>query len=84
MTHRLVTEKGAWMIDTPHHMNKQSLPAALRRAPGAGPLRLLLAFGASLALGGLGDSLAWQWLENPWPFFDLLCPPARAGGRATD
>jgi hypothetical protein len=36
---------------------------------------LLLAFGAGLLLGCLGNFLAWQWLENPWPFFGWLCPP---------
>jgi hypothetical protein len=66
------------MIDTPHPMNKQSLPAAPRprwRALGTGPVFLLMAFGAGLLLGSLSNYWVWQWLENPWPFFGLLCPP---------
>jgi hypothetical protein len=37
-------------------------------------LHLLVAIGAGLLLGALGDKLAWNRLENPWPYLGLLCP----------
>ena len=37
-------------------------------------LRMSLAFGAGLLLGALGNALAWNQLENPWPYLGLLCP----------
>lgn len=37
-------------------------------------LRLLVAFSGGLLLGKLGDLLAWNQLENPWPYLGLLCP----------
>lgn len=36
--------------------------------------RLLIAFGAGLVLGELGVILAWNRLDNPWPYLGLLCP----------
>ncbi len=66
------------MIDTSRPINTKSPPVSsqlLRSAPGGVPLRLLLAFVAGLVLGGLGNYLAWRWLENPWPFFGWFCPP---------
>ncbi len=37
-------------------------------------LRLLIAFGGGLLLGTLGDALAWNRLENPWPYLGVFCP----------
>ncbi|HEU5374932.1 MAG TPA: hypothetical protein VFV38_05810 [Ktedonobacteraceae bacterium] len=40
----------------------------------AAAVRMLIAFAVGLLLGTLGNALAWNQLENPWPYLGLLCP----------
>ncbi len=65
------------MLDPLHPMNKEPLPASLQPllcALSRSVARLLLTFSGGLGLGALGNSWGWNRLENPWPFFGLLCP----------
>ena len=37
-------------------------------------LHMSLPCSAGLLLGVLGNALAWNQVENPWPYLGLLCP----------